>query len=188
MLMFYLSMIETDEERDFFTELYEKYRQGIFRYANKYLHNDYDAEDVLHDVFCMVANKCVKDLMERSEVGRRRFLFMCAKYRAINYGKRRSKVVSIDAMLENNADFPADLTDDPIADIITDEDMLERGKIAINSLDKPYADVLWMSLEGYSVQDIAEFFGEKAGTIKKRLYRAKQMLRAAVGGEGGELL
>lgn len=186
MLMFFLSMLETDEERDFFTELYNKYRQGLYRYAYKYLHNEYDAEDIVHDVFYIVIDKCIKDLMEKNEDGWRRFLFMCTRNRAINYVKRRAKVVSLDEMVENDVDISTDSTEDPIADIITDRDLLEKAKVAINSLGQKYADVLWMHLEGYSVQDISQFFGEKHITIKQRLYRSKQLLRVAIGVKGGE--
>lgn len=186
MLMFYLSMLETDEERDFFTELYNTYRQGLYRYALKYLHNEFDAEDVVQDVFKIVIDKCVIDLMERGDDGRRRFLFMCTRNRAINYGKRWAKVVSLDEMVENDVDFSTDLTEEPIADIITNRDLLEKAKVAINALDPKYADVLWMHLEGYSVQDISQFFGEKYGTVKQRLYRSKQLLRVAIGVKGGE--
>ena len=186
MLMFYLSMLKTDEERDFFTELYNKYRQGLYRYAYKYLHNESDAEDIVQDVFCIVIDRCIKDLMERNEDGQRRFLFMCTRNRAIKYEKRRAKVVSLDGMVENDVDISTELTEEPIADIITNRDLLEKAKVAINSLDPKYADVLWMHLEGYSVQDISQFFGEKYGTVKQRLYRSKQLLRVAIGVKGGE--
>lgn len=187
MLTFFLSMLETDEERDFFTDLYIRYRQGMFRYANKYLHNDHDAEDIVHDVFCIVADKCIAELMERSDIGRRRFLFICTRNRAVNFGKRKSKVISFEEMAESSPDASAYSADDPIDEIITDKDMLERGKAAICSLDPKYADVLWMHLDGYSVQSIAALWDEKPDTVKKRLYRAKRLLREAVGEKGGEL-
>ena len=45
----YLLLLETDEEREFFTEIYEKYQNDMFRIANGILHNSSDAEDMVHE-------------------------------------------------------------------------------------------------------------------------------------------
>ena len=186
MLAFYLSLIQTEEERVLFTELYEKFCHTMYVCAYGYLHNASDAQDIVHDVFCNVADECIKTMVKKSMPECRRFLYLCTKHRAINYGKRKAKVVSIEAFEEKGMDVSAGLTDDAFADIITEKELIEEAKAALKKLDPMYGEVLWMSFEGYSVAEIAEFFNEKPATIKKRLYRGKQLLRAAVGVEGGE--
>lgn len=186
MLMFYLSLIETEEEREFFSRLYNDHSHTMYVCAYRYLHNSSDAEDIVHDVFCMVAGDCIKTMIKRSNAECRRFLYLCTKNRAINYGKRKARVVSIEAFEENRVDFTTDLTDDSFIDIINKRDLLDTAKAALRDLDPIYGEVLWMSFEGFPISEIARCFNEKPATIKKRLYRGKSLLRAAVGLEGGE--
>ncbi|MCR5808621.1 MAG: sigma-70 family RNA polymerase sigma factor [Clostridiales bacterium] len=185
MLMLYLSMIETEAQRALFTDLYEKYRFGLFRQADKYLHDAYDAEDAVHDVFCVVADEYISVFENKSEEYCRRFLFVAVKNRAINIGRKKARVVSLDALRENGDDLTDAPKEDPIGKMLSEKDLLEKAKEEIKKLEPRYGDVLWMQLTGCPVKTIARFFGERPVTITKRLYRAKLMLRQAVCGEGG---
>lgn len=186
MLLFYLSLIETEEEREFFTRLYNEHCHTMYVCAYKYLHNASDAEDIVHDVFCMVAGECIKTMVKRSNAECRRFLYLCTKHRAINYGKRKSKVISIEAFCDDSVEISAGLTDESFIDIIDEKELIDAAKAALKNLDPMYGEALWMSFEGFSVSEIAAFFNEKPATVKKRLFRGKALLRAAVGMEGGE--
>ena len=57
MLSFYLSMVETEEERNLITELYTKYEQKMYRVAMSILHNNHSAEDAVHEAFLRIINK-----------------------------------------------------------------------------------------------------------------------------------
>lgn len=186
MLAFYLSLIETEEQRELFTRLYNEHSHTMYVCAYKYLHNSADAEDIVHDVYCMIADECIKTMVKRSDAECRRFLYLCTKHRAINYGKRKAKVISMEELQENGVDISAGLTDESFVDIINEKKLVEEAITALKNLDPMYGEVLWMSFEGFSVSEIARCFNEKPATIKKRLYRGKQLLRAAVGLEGGE--
>ena len=186
MLTFYLSMIQTEKERDLFIDLYNKYRFSLYGYACKYLNNSSYAEDIVHDVFCMIADECIGDLLERSAEHRRRFLFLCTRNRAINWIKHNSKTISIEALVENGQDISDNFSFDSFVESLAEKDLLESAKSAINNLDPIYGDGLWMHIRGYASSSIAKFFNEKPETVRKRLYRGKQLLRSAVGMEGGE--
>lgn len=186
MLLFFLSLIETEEQRELFTKLYEEHCHTLYVCAYRYLKNSADAEDVVQDVYFKVADKCIDTMVQKSDEDCRRFLYICAKHRAINYGKHKSKVVSFERLEEKGFDVSAGLTDESFVDMIIEQQLLEKAKAAIKGLDPKYGDVLWMSFEGYSVSDIAGFFNEKEETIKKRIYRGKLLLREAMLREGGE--
>lgn len=47
MLIFFLSMLETDEGKNNFTRLYEKYRKLMFYVANQILRDGYLSEDAV---------------------------------------------------------------------------------------------------------------------------------------------
>ncbi len=186
MLMFYLSLIETEEEREFFTGLFKEHSHTMYVCAYEYLHNASDAEDIVHDVFCMVADDCIKTMIKRSDAECRRFLYLCTKHRAINYGKRKSKVIAVEAINEDSIDMSAGLADNSFIETIDEKESIDAAKAALKKLDPIYGEALWMNFEGFSVSEIAAFFNEKPATIKKRLFRGKALLRAAVGMEGGE--
>lgn len=60
MLSFYLSMLEADEDKNKFEELYMKYRDDMYNIAFSILHNCEDAEDAVHDTFVSIANNFEK--------------------------------------------------------------------------------------------------------------------------------
>ena len=57
MLMLYLQMLDTPEEKVRFEEIYLKYREKMFHVADSILHNDQDAEDAVHNAFLRIIKK-----------------------------------------------------------------------------------------------------------------------------------
>ena len=54
-MLIYLQMIETEEERSKFEEIYLEYRDLLFWLADRRLHSAEDAEDAVHNVFVKAA-------------------------------------------------------------------------------------------------------------------------------------
>jgi DNA-directed RNA polymerase specialized sigma24 family protein len=54
MLIFFLSMLETDENKNKFTLLYEKYRKLMFYVANQILKDKYLSEDAVEQTFVRI--------------------------------------------------------------------------------------------------------------------------------------
>lgn len=50
----YLMLLETDEEKAYFQKIYEEYRNDMYYCARDILHNEQDAEDVVHEVFLIL--------------------------------------------------------------------------------------------------------------------------------------
>ena len=180
----FLFMLETDEERELFADMYEKNRQAMYLCALGFFKEPADAEDVVHDVFCTVADRCMADLSKKSEEKRSRFLIVCTRNRAISILRKRKKLVYMEELAEGGVQIADDSPEASIEELIASRDLLEKAKAAIKKLDPRYGDVIWMQLEGYEVSEIAALFSEKADTIRKRLYRGRAMLHNAVM-EGG---
>ena len=51
MLLQYLALLETDHEKDFFTDIYKKHRNEMYYKAYNILHNADDAEDMVQEMF-----------------------------------------------------------------------------------------------------------------------------------------
>lgn len=185
MLISFPAVLETPEERNCFSEYYKKYHKELIWYANKYLNNYADAEDVAHDVFCIAADRW-GELMKKDEVVVKRFLFLCVRNRAVSFLRRRSKIVFYEEVECVDQLVPSGSKEAPEFDAVVDEALLSEVKAAVRSLDQSTADVIWMYIEGYTVEEIALLFNEKPETIKKRLYRGKKRLGAVLGKRGGE--
>ena len=57
MLQIYLNLIEDEGHRVEFEVIYKTYRKQMRMLAMSLLHNDADAEDVVHDVFYRIATR-----------------------------------------------------------------------------------------------------------------------------------
>lgn len=59
-MIVYLSMLETDSDRDVFRKLYDENRQKLYYIAFKILHHEADAEDAVHTCFVKMAEHFAK--------------------------------------------------------------------------------------------------------------------------------
>ena len=57
MLIYYLQMLDTPEEKVRFEQIYLKYRGLIYRVADSILHNRQDAEDAVHNAFLKIIRR-----------------------------------------------------------------------------------------------------------------------------------
>ena len=57
MLMIYLSIIETAEDRSLFEQIYYNYRKQMFFVANGILNDNFLAEDAVHEAFLGIAKQ-----------------------------------------------------------------------------------------------------------------------------------
>lgn len=58
MLAFYISMLETEQDRDKMAEIYEEHRYALLKYALKITsHNQEMAEDAVHNAFISIINE-----------------------------------------------------------------------------------------------------------------------------------
>ncbi len=174
MLSLYLSMVETEEERDLVTELYNTYEHMMYKIAFGILKNKQDAEDAVSESFI----KVIKNLDKISGIDenkRKGFLVIVAKNAAIDiYNKRKH-------------DEHLDL-DDAVAisggDV--EEEVFERYDIEvlhthINSLKVEYSEVLSLKyFYGMSNDEISQITGLTYAGASKRLQSAKRALYAGL--------
>jgi len=57
-MLIYITLLETEDERNRFINAYEKYKPYVIRYALSILQNDNQAEDAVHEAFvALILNK-----------------------------------------------------------------------------------------------------------------------------------
>ena len=167
MLGVYLSVIETDDLKSRFEELYIKYSQLMYAVAFKILKNNEDAEDAVHQSFLNIARHFDKvNNISRQDI--KPYLAVVVRNAAINIlrsNKRHESVVQELSARDN--------TEVESFDNYGYNELVE----AIKQLPQLYKDVLFLHyVEDFSVKETAEMLNLSKGTVYKRLERGKTIL------------
>ena len=85
MLLTYLSIVETPEERSLFEQIYYTYRKQMFFVANGILDNEILAEDALQEAFMGIA-KQITLFRDMPENNRKAYVLTAAKNAADTFG------------------------------------------------------------------------------------------------------
>ena len=171
MLLYYLSLIETEEEKQLFSQLYEKHLQQMYYVANSVLRNDAMAEDAVHNAFEGIA-KNMKSLDGRTEDDRKNYLLKAAQNAAINLLKRERKQAEYYIHMDNEA-----ANDDVLEDLCR---KLDRETVvnAIAQIKEPYNTVLYCHyVMDMDQKQIAETLQRKPAAVRQQLSRGRAILR-----------
>ena len=171
MISFYLSLLETPEEKSKFEQLYRLYRQDMFKMAYGILENKYDAEDAVHEAFMRVMKKLTK-ISEINCPQTHAYLLIIVRNVAIKILKKRNKTIIVDT-------DTVEITDDfGLEEYVISNMEVKRLKNILEQLLDDYYEVLFLELfMEFSISDIAEQLGLTYENTKKRLQRAKKKFR-----------
>ncbi|MBR7132192.1 MAG: sigma-70 family RNA polymerase sigma factor [Clostridia bacterium] len=166
MLFLYMSLIDSDENKDRFEKIYLKYRKHMKYIALKILGDEQLSEDAVHNAFLKIINHL-------------------DKFEDINCQETKNLIViiirsvSIDMYRKRNREFQnTDISDVEIS-AETDFSHLQAEEILkeVESLPEIYKDVLLLKIEyNFKDREIAQMLGISVGTVSKRLERARKQL------------
>ena len=173
MLSFYLSMLETEEDRKTMTHIYEKYNKFCIYIANEILKNHDDAEDAAQAAFMEIIKKKDK-CFAMAPLDLRAYLAATAKNKAIDIYRLRKKEsatdyeITPDSKNENSS----------LEDLILTQEDYELLRKALKQIPIQYEDILaLMYYEKLSYVEIGERLGITTKNVETRLYRARNSLR-----------
>lgn len=172
MLIFFLSMLETAEDKQEFAELYEANRDRMFCIAKSILHDEYLAEDAVNQAFLKLIYVFSK-IKDFSCNQMRNYLVIIVRNTSIDIYNKREKIVEV-SFDESYA------TDDQYEDAAFGIP-LEYSEVveAIDRLPEIYSEALYLSYyAGLSVNEIARSLNLSVSAVKQRLMRARSKLRA----------
>ena len=171
MLICYLQMLDTPEEKILFEQIYLKYRGLMYHVADGVLHNRQDAEDAVHNAFLRVI-KHFKKIQNTSARDLAPLITVIARNEAISLQRKRKG----EATLEDWDDLAETLED------ITDYHALVDS---FTCLPQTYRAIMEMKLLlGYSDGEIAARLGLSKTAVSTRVSRGRQLLRDIVEREG----
>jgi RNA polymerase sigma-70 factor (ECF subfamily) len=147
-----------------FRELYDRYREPIFRFAYRLLGSVESAEDVTHDCFLSLIRKHENYRPERASL--KTYLYAAARNLALKHFRAQGR--------EEPKDSPRRA---PLRRLL-DEELATQVREAVFSLPPLQREALILfEYEGLSLSEVAEVAGTDVGAVKARLYRAREGLR-----------
>ena len=172
MLSYFLSVLESNEDRRVFAEIYEKYHTKMEKTAIYILKNQEDAEDAMQNAFMRVIkhfDKAVSIPCEELKF----WLIAIVKNEALMIIRKKRKVIS----LEDNIDIPSNI----IEDVHSYNDLFGL----FSKLPEIYRAVLEMKVFiGYSDREISEILGISETSVSTRASRGRELLRTIAEKEG----
>ena len=171
MLIYYLQMLDTPEEKIRFEKIYLKYRSLMYRVADSILHSRQDAEDAVHNAFLRII-KHFKRLQNTPVQDLTPLVAVIARNEAISLQRKRRVEVPLEAwggIAETS-------------EAVTDYHALIES---FTRLPQTYRAVMEMKLLlGYSDGEIAIKLGLSKTAVSTRISRGRQLLQNIVEKEG----
>lgn len=163
----------TNGQTEAFRILYERYRDPIFRFAYRMLGSAEAAEDVVHDCFLSLIKEPGR--FDSTKASLRTYLYAAARNQALKRYQTFGRESAIDELPQEPR--MAD-QHQPIRQVLDDELAAEVQR-AIASLPPLQREALVLfEYEDLSLADIGAIVGADSNTVKARLFRARDKLRA----------
>jgi len=157
-----------------FQVLYERYRDPIFRFAYRMLASAEAAEDVTHDCFLSLIRDPGR--FDPGKASLRTYLYAAARHQAA----RRYQNFNRESPIED-FEFHGPEKHEPSQRVLDDELASEVRK-AIAGLPPLQREALVLfEYEDLLLAEIGAIVGADSNTVKARLFRARDKLRASLG-------
>ena len=154
-----------------FLDLYDRYRQPVFRFAYRLLGSVEIAEDVTHDCFLSLIRKPENFRPERASL--KTYLFAAARNLSLKHFRDQGREAGMDEVTQE----PESPRRGPLRRLL-DEELAAHVRDAVLSLPPLQREALVLfEYEELSLNEVAEIAGTDVGAIKARLYRAREGLR-----------
>ena len=164
---------------DIFNEEFLPHSDALLTFAYSLTLNQADAEDLLQDTLVKAFR-----FIDSYEAGTnpKAWLFTILKNAFINKyrkeSKRPTKVTLEDVFMGQNDDHSPYSTFQDLNVEMFDQMMGDEVSIAINSLGPNFRMVIILcDLEGFTYEEIAALIGIPIGTVRSRLFRARNALK-----------
>lgn len=163
-------------------EIYEQYNRYIYYLSLKLTKNQTEAEDLMQEVWVKVVR--YESYMKEVDHVKAWLTTICMNTFRDRYRKqvRRSKYVA-----NQPEQLDISLLDLIAADVLSVEEQLEKEDVGemirskVSELDSIYQKtVMYFYVHQFSLIEIAEVMKVSIGTVKSRLFRAKQRLKELI--------
>lgn len=171
-----------------FDEMVRRYWDRIYAMVHQLLRNPQDAEEVTQDAFIR-AHRGLSNF--RGDSAFSTWLYQIATNLARNrywywWRRKRDKSISFDQPVSDDSSMP--LSEMIAAELETPEDatvtqeLVDRIAAGMEKLGAKHREILILrNVKNLSYEEIAAILGVSVGTVKSRIARARESLRARLG-------
>lgn len=184
------------EQKDLVLDIYEKYADFMYSEAYGILHNKHDAEDAVSDTMVKIIKYIEKFSENDGNKIRNKVVISirsAIRNKAIDYyksnKKKSGKEVDMIFTPDDDDEFEVEVEDKGVNIeelMITKEtqEIVQKALLQLTEEQQYAINLVYFS--GFSQEEAAEYLGIKAGTLRKRIFTARNKLRELLGGEFGE--
>lgn len=171
MLVFYLSMLDEDADRQNFERIYVKYHDDILRRTYRILKNNEDVKDVMQDTWLSVL-KSMPLFRDKDEGAIKAYIMSIARNQSISILRKKRKEADLFSDIES-----VELIDDADLFEICEIEGVSRVMECINMLSETQKDIIIMYyLYHRSLKEIAELFNISEVVAKSRWNHGRERL------------
>lgn len=170
----YFEYLESEDAQEKFLEIYKAHQRLMYKVAKSVINDDYLAEDIVNETFIKVCREfcLVDDVYSKKTIN---LLVIMTRNTAIDFYRKRAKTMGREVYLEDLKNFEE--IPSP-CDYFTEKDDNAEIKNLIMSLPETYKEVLLLKyVNEYSDSEIAEIMNISISNVRKRIERAKKILR-----------
>lgn len=173
-MLIYIQMIESEEDKSKFEQLYLKYRWLMYSVAKSILNNEHDAEDAVHQAFLSILVNLQK-IHKADCPETKSYIVIITERKAIDILRARKHITSLEFEEELSGIEITLPIDGGLAD-------------AIARLPARYREVILLRYAyGYTTKEIGKMLGRSQETVQRLLYRAKAALQNQLEKDGAVL-
>ena len=168
-MLFFLSLIESEEERNAIERIYYEHFDWMLKIAFYFLKNNADAEDAIQDVFLNLIKNDV-DLPIDDKERLRSYLFVCIRNSALVLNKKK-KIYTVD--------FPNNLcSKEDMQDTLIKKASYSEVLTYINTMPQIYKDILTLNIVyEKNAKEISKILNIPKKTAETRLRRGRMLVK-----------
>lgn len=171
---------DSRQERDFFRETYENYRNEMYYTAYGILQNKHDAEDIVHEAFMALFSN-IGRMVQNSPKKNRNYILTIVKNKAYNLYKSKKRQAEKEIREEALEDVFAEETDRNIVEMEKKEFLKEM----LGKMNPSYRDILLLQYyHGLGVAEVAKELGKTPDNVRHMSMRAKKKLKEMLAAYG----
>lgn len=172
MIMFYLSLITDEEDKDTFEHIFHSYRDDMIAIAYKVLENRWDAEDAVQNAMLGLAVSIKRVPTNTDEM--RAYCLAAARNAALHLQKKRSKYHNTISLQKLMAVIPCD---EDVFEQIVNQEKYETLIQLIDQIPLHMKECLLLRyVADMQPKEIAKILNRKTDTVQKQITRGKAML------------